>query len=452
MFMKRKISGSTIVIILFSVVCYLQATSSHRWVRNEVLKYDPSGYYLFLPATFIYHDLGKLAFYAHIDSVYKPSGEIHNYALYEQESTQKRSNKYAIGTAIGELPLFLITHFVCTYFLKNTPADGYSEPYQFAVAMSNLIWSIGGLVVLCAFLKKYFNDKVVIITLLMIGFGTNFYCYTITDQGMSHNLAFLLFSCILYFTERWYNAPKSKYAVFLGLFLGWVAITRPVDFIVVLIPLFWPINSKNLHTTNRLKFWWQHKKDLTICLIACTFVVCFQLAYWKYTTGHFLHFSYEEEGFNFNNPQVLNGLFSFRKGWFIYTPIALLGCLGILPLFQQNKKMALPVILFFICFIYIIYSWWLWWYGWSFGSRPMIESYAILAIPLASLIYWFVQKKPFLISLGIGLGLFFIWLNIYQTEQYCVGTIQGDKMTKEFYWRVWNKMHASPEDWKYYNK
>ncbi|MFA6152301.1 MAG: hypothetical protein WC716_13325 [Chitinophagaceae bacterium] len=71
---------------------------------------------------------------------------------------------------------------------------------------------------------------------------------------------------------------------------------------------------------------------------------------------------------------------------------------------------------------------------------------------MSALIKWFTDKKQLLKGLGICTGLFLIWLNLYQTEQYCKGTIQGDKMTKAYYWRVWNRMHSSSEDYQYLEK
>src|SRR3954462_14756763 len=94
-----------IVVALFFAVSLIESFSQHRWVGGDVLKFDPSGYYLYLPATFIYHDLTELAFYPAIDERYHPSGDVKWYAIYQQPDTRKRLNKYPIGVALGELPL-----------------------------------------------------------------------------------------------------------------------------------------------------------------------------------------------------------------------------------------------------------------------------------------------------------------------------------------------------------
>lgn len=437
------------VILVFFCVAVIRMINCGEWAQKTVLKWDASGYYLFLPATFIHHDLGKLSFYPYLDSVYKPADGLKNYALFDQPETGRRSDKYAIGVALGELPLFFAAHIYTLYFTDAYPADGYSEPYQLGVAVSNILWSVIGLWVLGRFLRRYRSDTVTAFTLLLVSFGTNFYCYTIHDQGMSHCLLFLLFSCVLYFTERWYTLRRMPYAFWLGFFLGWTMIARPVDILVILVPLLWPLPEGS---NKRLAFWWQHRSHLLLCVLGCFLVCSIQLAYWKYVSGHLVYFSYEGETFNFGHPEILNGLFSFRKGWFIYTPLAFIAFLGFIPLFRGQKQVALLLLLFFLLDVYVVFSWSNWWYGWGFGARAMVESLALLSIPLAALIAWIGSRRIAVKSLGVAVGLFLVWLNLYQTEQYNMGAIQGDNMNYEFYWRVWNKMHPSEEDWKYFNK
>ena len=59
---------------------------------------------------------------------------------------------------------------------------------------------------------------------------------------------------------------------------------------------------------------------------------------------------------------------------------------GIFYLPRYIKGVTLGISVFLVLNVYIIFSWWSWWYGGSFGARPMIDSYGILAIPLAAMI------------------------------------------------------------------
>jgi len=80
------------------------------------------------------------------------------------------------------------------------------------------------------------------------------------------------------------------------------------------------------------------------------------------------------------------------------------------------------------------------WYGGCFGIRLIIETFAILAIPLAMCIdYIFKQKRWVQISASVII-FFFISLNLFQTLQYRRTVIHWDSMTKEAYWTVFGTL------------
>src|SRR5690606_20575959 len=62
-----------------------------------------------------------------------------------------------------------------------------------------------------------------------------------------------------------------------------------------------------------------------------------QMIYWKTQTGHWLYFSYEGEQFYFDNPHIIDGLFGYRKGLLVYSPILIFGFAGlILMIFRRG--------------------------------------------------------------------------------------------------------------------
>src|SRR6185436_10253555 len=106
-----------------------------------------------------------------------------------------------------------------------------------------------------------------------------------------------------------------------------------------------------------------------------------QLFYWKHQTGSWFFNSYLNEHFYFNNPHVFYGLFSFRKGWLVYTPIMFFALAGLYTLFKTMKEFFYPVLILFLLYIYVAFSWWCWWYGGSYGQRALIDIYPFLAVP-----------------------------------------------------------------------
>ena len=155
---------------------------------------------------------------------------------------------------------------------------------------------------------------------------------------------------------------------------------------------------------------------------------------WYFQCGKFFVDTYPSEHFYFNNPNIINGLFSYRKGFFVYTPLMLL----IVPGFFVSKKYywnyAVLVTFLIACFVY--FSWWCWWYGGSFGMRAMIDLYPFLILPIAGFVRWITFSKLIVSTIGLFVALTFVKLNFFQSEQYRLGVLHWDGMNKRAYWHV----------------
>ena len=416
-----------------------------NWRLKNMLYWDCANYYLYLPAAIIYHDLGDLAFYPAVVEKYSINNGAHDFNLYPQPTGHK-VNKYAIGTSVFELPFFLIAHGYCLIANdKDYPPDGYSTPYLVMVLVSILFWVVAGLYVLRKFLLVYFSETTTALTLLLVMFATNLYFYTVFNIGMSHPFSFSLFCFLLFHTERMYATGRTRHILYTGIILGMVLITRPTNILVAIIPLLWPYGQSRTFR-ERLQFFTQRKWAL-IAGAALFFLVCLiQFGYFKYTAGKWIHFSYQDEYFNFPRSEVIKGLFSYRKGWYVYTPIAFIATLGLLPLFRQHRALSLLVLAFIAIDVYVVFSWCIWSYGGSFGARSMIEAMAIMAIPLAACIQWlFTHKLPIRI-IAIAAFVFCIALNAFQSYQLVNNYTVWDNTTKAFYWRSFGTLNISEED------
>lgn len=438
---------SRIALLVSAIILICITFNLCKWRDSNMLGYDTAYYYLYLPATVIYKDPAKLAFYPAIVNKYNISGRNHTYELYPQATTGRLLNKYAVGVSICEFPLFLIAHWYAG-ITHAYDADGYSLPYRMAIVFSVLLWVMAGLYFLMKFLSAYFNDTITAITLLLLLFGTNLYFYTVMTIGMSHPFSFALCCMLLYFTDRTYTAGRPRFIVLTGLILGLIAIIRPTNILMALIPLLWPYKENDKYK-NKAAFLRQQIPALAVSLILFISVVFVQLAYLKYMSGSWFHFSYEEEGFNFYSPQIINGLFSYRKGWFIYTPLALAAVSGIIPLAKKHRQMAVLISVYLGLTLYLVFSWHAWSYGGSFGCRPMIESLAILALPLGALLHVVYHQRSKLLRTGFSvLVIAFVLLNAFQSYQIMYSIIPWDNNNGAYYWRTFGKLEVTAADKK----
>jgi len=193
-----------------------------------------------------------------------------------------------------------------------------------------------------------------------------------------------------------------------------------------------------------------HYKSLLVLLIFAILIWIPQLLYWKHVAGIYFYNGYgDEQGFFFHNPQLLNNLFSYRKGWLVYTPIILLAFIGFGFLWKKKRGIVLPILVFSLINIYVISSWWSWWYGGGFGLRAYIESYALYALGFGAFAQWLFSKKFLLLKIPAFLiVLVLIAFSYFQTRQYYFGSIHYVGMNKEAYWHQFLKLKPYGE---YYN-
>jgi len=161
------------------------------------------------------------------------------------------------------------------------------------------------------------------------------------------------------------------------------------------------------------------------------------MLFWKLQTGNWIVWSYTGEGFYFTRPAIFSVLFSYDKGWFVYTPLAAIAVFGFFPLWKMNRSAAISIALTLIAAIYFTAAWWCWDYANSFGMRPLIDFCSIVAVLLAALISS-LRKTVLRIFAGVLL-LSALVLSGVQTYQYYQGIIQHYSMNKGKYWYVFMK-------------
>ncbi len=419
---NKRLSIYTIWIIIISVI-WIQFNHKHWRNFKSVIQWDVVNYYQYLPATFDYGDL-SLKFIDKDQSLLK-------WKFWPYVSPiGKYSDKMTMGLSFMYLPFYLIGQIQA--YITNEPTDGFSSPYSFWLLFSSLFYVIIGFYYLRKVLLKYFSDGIVSLTIASIFFGTNLLYYTTLNAPMPHSYLFSLFSIFIYYTIKWHEKINIKNSIIIGILLGLISLIRPSSTIIIIFFIFYSITTR-ASLINKTKLFLNKRKYLMIIGIISFIIWIPQLIYWKYTTGDYFFFSYQNERFFFNNPQIIKGLFGFRKGWFIYTPLMFFAVTSIFLLLKKQKEFFLPIIIFTILNIYIILSWWCWWYGGTFGHRAFVESYAILSIPFALLLSYGIKQNRFTRITTIALVFILIIHQIYQTIQLNYKAIHYDSMSKEAY-------------------
>lgn len=423
-----------IFFFLFILITSLFATSSVYFFRfnGPPIRSDGLGYYVYLPATFIYKDISLNKFIDAYSKHYQdPISNTWNGAT-KYEDTNNYLNKYPVGVAVMSAPFFIIAHIttlVLNNFINLAP-DGFSSYlYHAAQSFSGTFYAVLGLYILKRILDKYFKPKTVYLTLIAITFGTNLFHYFTYDASFSHAYSFFSIALFLLLTIRWHKYPNVTNSILIGITSGLITIVRPTNIVLIILFLLWgiSINKFKMNIKDRFNLYIKNYKKLILILISGLIVVFIQLLYWYLITGKFFVYSYGEEGFNFTNPQITNVLFSIRKGLFFWSPVLLLIFPGLILLYKKLKKEFLSIVIVLIINLWIVASWWHWPYGGSFGMRALIDIFPIMAIPLGLSINWILELKNKKLKLGlISLIIISIVFTIFFMIQYWRGYVPID--------------------------
>lgn len=428
----------SIICFCFIVLCsFLGTIFFVNWgTLHHPFKMDVNQYYCYLNALFIEHDLTF--------KVFK-----NGYWLIETP-THHFVPKVTYGIAFFYCPFYLIAKIFAA-----ADSTGYEPIYSWLIHYGCIFYVVVGLWYVKKTLLLFFNEIITSISILLLFFGTNLFYYTVSESESVHGILFFLTAVFIYHVIKWYQTnSRTSFLVFMTT-VGFICLIRPTEALLLLFPMLIGVSHLKdikIKFQNIVRLKW-------FLLFGCLLFMLPllpQLFYWKIQSGHFLFFSYgSSEGFFWNDPQIINVFFSFRKGLFIYTPIMIFGIAGFLLLYKKNKAVFYPVILYFIINSYLISCWWDWSYGGSFGMRPFVHGFALLVIPFAYFISWivgFYRKsiiKNILFYSVVLSSLFFCLLNIFQSNLYKHQIIHFDGMTKEAYEYTFMKKNYTKQNLDY---
>lgn len=385
-------------------------------------------------------DLGT--FYSDVYEYYRYLPDLF---IYGAEATRPiiEVNKRTIGMAILYSPGFVVGHIKAK--LEGAPLTGYSEPYQWAVRWGTILYVLLGLFFCRLNLLMFFNELTTCISLIGIFFASNLFYYTYTWGEYPHSYLFSLNSVFIYCVLQLLLKGKQGYLPWIGLLVGFITLIRPTGIVVILFPLLFNVQSV-AGFIERLRFLLRPTRFLVWSIVLFCLPLLTQMLMWKFFIGKFVHYSYGDERFYFNDPQIINFLFSYRKGWLLYTPLMGLAILGLFFSYKILKPFFLFMCVFLSLNIYILSSWWDWTYGGSFGCRVMVDFYSFLIFPLAAFIsrIWDVTWRSWIFKYGMRLTLLVVFyllieLNFLQSMQIRCGIMHWDGVSKESYWLMFGK-------------
>lgn len=424
--MKYILKFTPEIILIIFVFLFIGFKNPYQsWDR--VINSDGKGYYAYLPAIFIYHDL-QFKFVEQYEYQYYPNNKS-VFKEFRNSSNNRVVDKYFPGMAIVWLPFFLAGHFFA--YLELFPMDGYSLPYQYAIAISALFFLWLGARLLRKLLIQFgSNEKTASFISIVVTLGTNLIFFTIVEASMTHVYSFALVTGFAYTSFKLFHDYKSRWFIRSLLLFILIFLIRPTNALVILLVPFMAGSWDNLALAfNNIT---SQKKTLLFGLITSLLLLAIPFILWKAQTGHWIVYSYGSEKLNFLKPNFLSILFSYNRGWFIYTPIAFISMFGLIGVFKHNRFRFYWLLGFLLIFVYAASCWWVWYYASKCGQRIFIDIYAIVAILLLFL-YQSLKTKTLKRVLTTVLILL-TGLNVFQFYQHTRWIYPPSVITGDIFW------------------
>ncbi|MCF8256186.1 MAG: hypothetical protein K9J06_01445 [Flavobacteriales bacterium] len=404
----------------------------HNLAMYGLLHADAQGYYGYLVAIFIEHSFHWEQVMAGYRDTYFGGGG----ADFTVVTEFGRVNKYYAGTAVLMLPFFLLS--CAAAWATGSPVDGYSLPFQAGMMLSALTYVMAGLYLLGRFMqRKGIAWHAVAFSIFGCFAGTGVFFYTVFEPGMSHAYSFFLFCAFIFLADRAMTDVSRRALIPLAVVTGLVVLVRPTNAVIVASLPFIAGGWGPFKVFIRTLF--DSRGALVAASLATLAVVSIQpLLYWLQVGKPFV-WSYGEEGFNFLDPQIVNVLFSYQKGLFVYYPWTLLALFGLVPLFGADRKRALWLLAFLALAVYVVSSWWCWYYGASMGMRAMIDHLPFFILLMAHLLH---ALSGWTRAAVVMLGMLAVPHNLVQSYQYNKFILHWDSMDNDRYWQVFLRTDA----------
>lgn len=366
-------------------------------IDGHLIGSDGIGYYAYLPSVILNRSLDFTEAFATFYA-YATDNEGNNPRLEYQSETGLLTNQWSPGPALLWLPFFLIAHLIAGGLASmgiSVATDGMSYLYQTIVLSGSILY--GGMAVWYAyrFALLWASQGAALWAAVTVVVAGNLIYYMSAEPSMSHTVSALASSmfCLKWVSTRERHAGVAPFH--LGLLAGLMALIRPQDGLMLVLPLTDAMLRTWRAIVNRsAAAFLAEVRYVGIIGIASLSVFSLQLYVWQVFTGSLLRSTYTASGqsFNFLQPKIWEVLVSSERGLLTWHPIFALAIVGLFMLARYEARTATQFLLALGIQVYLVASWWVWTQGDAFGGRMLIVCTPIFVVGVAVLIDWLNQN------------------------------------------------------------
>jgi hypothetical protein len=336
------------------------------------------------------------------------------FEVRHRTATGLERNSQSAGPALLWSPAYLVTEVYLRLDRAITgtdryPLDGYSAPYRRSAALATMTVVVIGAALLILMITPMLGAR--ISTLAVVGgvLTSPVLYYALVVPTMAHGVTFGAAAALLWAWDRAHRTPSMRSWTVLGAAFGLVMICRWQGAVYGLLVL--PLAVQGLARKKVRAVW------LLAAAGAALLVFSPQLIAWKILFGQWITVPQGPGYLNFSSPHFLDTLISANHGFFNWTPVMLLGFLGLL--FGMVRGSHPSRLLYFgSLLVFFATVWvngsvtaWDWAAGDAFGARRFTLVVPLMALGLGSFLELSTRvlvRAPLLVPTAV-LFLLFLW-------------------------------------------
>ncbi|MGA2716432.1 MAG: hypothetical protein ABSG41_25335 [Bryobacteraceae bacterium] len=302
-----------------------------------------------------------------------------------QPGTGLPGSPWGLGYSFLEIPLLALGTGVDA--LVGNPADGYSHWAIFFYCIGSLLMVGCGMAALFLLLRsvgEYWGimsedhqSAYALFVTLAIFFGTNVGYYAFSE--MSHSSTFLFASLFLTIWWRVRESESRRDWLVLGLVGGFLSICRWQDVLYLGGPLLYDLFGGSWLKRSA---WWRSRLLYGVGIGVCWIP---QVLEWKAIYGKYVTIPQGGGIFSFPPAHMLQVLVSSQNGWFIWTPITILGVAGLFLGAVRATRIYLPWIIVLTLQAAVVGSVSFWSGVESFGARYMLSNTPLIGLGIITI-------------------------------------------------------------------
>lgn len=241
--------------------------------------------------------------------------------------TQGRTlNVFSVGPAVLWTPFYALAHLYVRvdHALGSAlhPIDGFSLPYRRATALGTVTAVVLGAAALAFTMARTVGLAVAVLSVVGAVSASPILYYTFFVPAMSHGVTFGAAAATIWAWDRARREPSLRAWIVLGALLGILSMCRWQASVYIFLVL--PLAVAGLLEKKIRSAW------LAASACACAVAFLPQMVAWRSGFGEWVLLPHGRGFFDLSSPRLLDTLVSANHGFFNWTPLMLVGFLGLL--------------------------------------------------------------------------------------------------------------------------